>query len=223
MKDRARVIIDNLTPLVGCKYNEKEWSPRSSYVVCRGLNIASLVCLNANNDKVLKRGYTLKFDNRVTLKTVNIYKLVKSYSPIIISQSYVMNLQNRRSGLSALKDLLQAQSLNPDNNDSAIVDILDSNKDMTINRYYQNVLLIVLDAYSIRHSLFEYAIEDKGLKRTEINTKRIERLCDNILYTKAKLEEVDAKKYCELNHHLSTLLHSIIAIKRDILAYYLEV
>lgn len=210
------VIIKNLSPLVGSKQNSKRWNPYTARKITTNINIARLICTDTNADYYKKGFIDYRFTNRVTVKTHELYESAKNYSPIVLDDSYAIEVTAINGIPIPIRDLLYMHSFNDTFNDSSIIDILDSNRELRYCGYYKHIMLVLLDSYSLRWSLFEHFIEGKELDIGEVTSKRLTSLIDNIKYIKVKLEEWDSDKAIELNHHLTTLLFNVQGIKSQI-------
>lgn len=206
-------VIDNLSPLVGTKIESKYWNPRTAWKVVSELEIAGLVCTNLTEDNYKKAYIDYTFRNRVTVQTSNIYKLAKDYSREVMDSSYIINVVSINSKPITPKEVLFLYSRIGKINDSAILDVFEKNTKLKYCGYYKHVLLILLDAFSLRWSLFEAYKEDKTLEAMELTQSRLDLLIENIRYVKAKLEEWDSLESSDLRHHLNTLQFNVQAIR----------
>lgn len=205
--------IDNLAPLIGCKIHEKKWSPYTGYKICKSLNIARLICLDLDSETYKKGLMTYKFNNKITLKTHNIHKLAREYSPEVLNTSYILGVVHDEVEPISIKELLFMHTHMNRNNDCAILDIFEENRQLQYNPYYRHVLFLLLDAFSLRWSLFEHFIEGADFPSVELRQERLDILAHNIRYVKTKLEETDPEGTSTLLHHLSNLLLNVLIVR----------
>lgn len=223
IKEKARIVVENLSPLLGCKQNTKFWSPRTGSLVCKSLEISSLICLDVEKEKYKKGFITYEFDNSVTIKTSNIYRHVRNYSPLVLDTSYALQVIEDATRLDSLTEQLFIQTLSDRYNDSAIIDILEEKKDFRLIPVYRHLMLVILESFSIRYSLYEFVYEDRPMEYTEINTNNINKVIKNLEYVRVKLEEFNTDETIELNHHLSTLLLNLKIIEKYISRRFIKV
>lgn len=209
-------IVDNLAPLVGCNLEDKRWAPYTGYNVCKNLNIGRLICLDLNKDKFKIGLIKYEFDNEVTLKTYEIYKEVKRYSPDILNTSYFMEVRGEDGNPIPIRDMVFMYTHFNRYNDSAIFDVFEEQKELKYMPYFKHVMLILLDAFSLRHTLYSHFIDGQPYDEGELRPERIERLAKNIRYVRYMLGEWDAEKTTDLSHHLVTLLLNIQLVKYHI-------
>ena len=126
IRDRGKLIIENLAPLIGARPNSKRWNPRTASVVVKNLRIASLLCLDLENDTLVDNCIKYKFRNKLTLQAANIHKMASEYSQSVLNTDYILESVRNGKDLIEIKDLLFFQSLNKRINDSAIIDILET-------------------------------------------------------------------------------------------------
>lgn len=222
-------LIRNLSPLVGCKVDSIRWCPPTAYQVCKNLRLASLVCLDLNSDKFYKSAIKYKFENKISVETYNIHKAVMAMDPKIMDTTYILHLQDliavpdKISKLVSMHDALFLYSMSKGKNDSAIFDSLSSLSKLKMNNMYKYVMFILLDAYSLRYSLFKHFIRGEKLDYGELRKERITRLLNNIYYVKAKLEDFDPDLTTDLNNHITTLFYNVCLIKKKMEETYIEV
>lgn len=221
--ETARIIVDNLTPLLGCRHKHKRWSPRVGSEVCKNLDISSLLCLDMEKEKYQKGYIKYTFDNKISIKSSNIYKLARMYSPLVLDTSYNIQVQNGNAELMNINEQLFFQSLSKRYNDSAIMDILEVQKGFKLSPVYKHLLLVMLECFSIRFTLYEFVYNDVPLEYTEINSKQLKKVINNLIFVRVKLEEFDTKETIELNHHLSTLLLNLELIERNISRRFIKI
>ncbi|NLY08533.1 MAG: hypothetical protein GXZ11_01320 [Tissierellia bacterium] len=209
-------ILDNLAPLLGCKQDSKKWIPYTGYNVCKHLNIGRMMCLDLSEDKFKIGLIKYKFDNEVSLKTFEIYKQVKDYGPDILDTSYFLEARGEDGRTIHTRDMVFMYTHFNKINDSAIFDVFEEQKELKYMPYHKHIMLILLDAYSLRYTLYSHLVEGQPYDEGELRPERIERLADNIRYVKYKLGEWDANKTTDLNHHLVTLLLNLQLIKYHI-------
>ena len=222
LKDKAEIIISNLSPLLGCKQKRKGWSPRTGSQICKNLQISSLLCMDMEKEKYQRGVITYNFDNKISIQTSNIYKYARLYSSLVFDSSYGIQVQDIPY-LSDKSSQVFLQSLSSRYNDSAIMDILEDKKSLALTPVYKHLLLVLLESFSIRYSLYEFVYEGVELPYTEINSKHIKKVIDNLIYVRVKLEEFDSKETIELNHHLSTLLLNLKMIEKEISRRFVKI
>lgn len=221
IKENGKKIIRNLAPLIGARPSDKRWNPRTARLVCKNLRIASLVCLDLNNDEVLEGKIKYKFKNKLSLQASNIHKLAIDYSPLVLNTNYIIQGINRGRDIEELKDLLFMQSLSKEINDSAIIDILERQKAIELIDINKYILFILLESFSTYYSLYEFCYENKEPDKMQLGNRRITDLANNIEYVKYRLSKINLNTI-DLTHHLSTLLMNILAINYDINKYFIE-
>lgn len=207
------IITDNLAPLVGCRPDDKRWVPYTGYNVCKSIEIGRLLCLDLSKDKTKVGSIKYEFDNEVSLKTFEIYKAVRDFSPSILNTSYFIEVKGENDKTIPLRDLVFMYAHFNRYNDSAIFDIFEKNKELKYMPYYKHVMLILLDAFSLRFTLFEHFTEGHPYDEGELRVERINRLANNIRYVRYRLNKWDANKTVDLNHHLATLLLNVQLVK----------
>lgn len=222
-------LIKNLSPLIGAKINSIRWCPSTAYQICKHLRLASLVCLDLDNDTVFKGPIKYEFENKISIETYNIHQKVLEMNPEIMDTSYIIQSQNFLTipkdlqNMVTINDALFHYSINKIKSDSAIIDSLDRLGTIKQSYLYKYILFILLDSYSLRYALYNYYILGGDLDFAEIRDERINRLINNIYYVKIKLEEMDTNKVVDLNHHLSTLLYNICLIRKKLKDEFVEI
>lgn len=222
-------LIKNLSPLIGCKIYSLRWCPYTAYQVCKDLRLASLVCLDLDNDVVRKGPIRYGFENKVSIGTYEIHEKVLNLDKDIMDSSYIIQSQNyvgipeNLKNMTSLNDALFYYATNNIKNDSAIIDTLDDLGFVKQSYLYKYMLFILLDSYSLRYSLYNHYILGDDLDFAEIRDERLKRLIDNIDYVKLKLEEMNADKTVDLNHHLSTLLYNVCLIRKKLKDEFVEI
>lgn len=221
IRDRGKLIIENLAPLIGARPNSKRWNPRTASVVVKNLRIASLLCLDLENDTLVDKCIKYKFRNKLTLQAANIHKMASEYSPSVLNTDYI--LESVRSGkkLIEIKDLLFFQSLNKRINDSAIIDILETETEYKTSKIYNYLLFILLECFSLYYSLYEFSVDGLEPDKMQLGRKRINELANDIEYVKYKLGQENLNTI-NLTHHLSVLLMNVLAVNYDINKYFIE-
>lgn len=222
-------LIKNLSPLIGCKIDSIRWCPSTAYQICKHLRLASLVCLDLDNDVVFKGPIKYEFENKISIETYNIHQKVLEMNPEIMDTSYIIQSQNFLTipkdlqNMVTINDALFHYSINKIKSDSAIIDSLDRLGMIKQSYLYKYILFMLLDSYSLRYALYNYYILGRDLDFAEIRDERINRLINNIYYVKIKLEEMDTNKVVDLNHHLSTLLYNICLIRKKLKDEFVEI
>ena len=221
IRDRGKLIIENLAPLIGARPNSKRWNPRTASVVVKNLRIASLLCLDLENDTLVGNCIKYKFKNKLTLQAANIHKMASEYSPSVLNTDYVLESVRNGKDLIEIKDLLFFQSLNKRINDSAIIDILETETEYKTSKIYNYLLFILLECFSLYYSLYEFAVEGKEPDKMQLGRKRINELANDIEYVKYKLGQENLNTI-NLTHHISVLLMNVLAVNYDINKYFIE-
>lgn len=222
-------LIENLSPLVGCKVNSIRWCPSTAYQICKNLRFASLVCLDVNNDKYYKSGIKYKFENKISISTYNIHKKVLAMDKNVLDTSYFIQAQSFTNfpgdvkNTLSLNDMLFFYSINKFKNDSAIFDCLESLHEIKKSYLYTYILFILLDSYSLRYELYKHYILDIDIEYGELREERLDRLINNVYYVKDKLEDYDLNKTTDLNNHLTCLLTNLWLIKKKLKHDFIEV
>lgn len=215
-------IIENLSPLVGTKFESIRWAPTTGHQISKSLRLASLVCLDIDNDIFYDGPIKYEFSNKISILTSLIHTKAIELSPSVIDTSYVLTSSNS-SGATNLYDALFLYANSKMYNDSAIFDVLKTERRLILSAYYRHVLLILLDAYSLRWSLFSLVYLGSEYEYGELGSGRLDRLINNIRYVRAKLEEEDVVASSYLMHHLQTLLLNVEAAKYELGRKYIEV
>ncbi|MDK7377451.1 hypothetical protein QP531_06425 [Peptoniphilus harei] len=221
IRDRGKLIIENLAPLIGARPNSKRWNPRTASVVVKNLRIASLLCLDLENDTLVDNCIKYKFRNKLTLQAANIHKMASEYSPSVLNTDYILESVRSGKDLIEIKDLLFFQSLNKRINDSAIIDILETETEYKTSKIYNYLLFILLECFSLYYSLYEFSVEGKEPDKMQLGRKRINELANDIEYVKYKLGQENLNTI-NLTHHLSVLLMNVLAVNYDINKYFIE-
>lgn len=221
IRDRGKLIIENLAPLIGARPNNKRWNSRTASVVVKNLRIASLLCLDLENDTLVDNCIKYKFRNKLTLQAANIHKMASEYSPSVLNTDYILESVRNGKDLIEIKDLLFFQSLNKRINDSAIIDILETETEYKTSKIYNYLLFILLECFSLYYSLYEFAVEGKEPDKMQLGRKRINELANAIEYVKYKLGQENLNTI-NLTHHLSVLLMNVLAVNYDINKYFIE-
>lgn len=221
IRDRGKLIIENLAPLIGARPNSKRWNPRTASVVVKNLRIASLLCLDLENDTLVDNCIKYKFRNKLTLQAANIHKIASEYSPSVLNTDYILESVRNGKDLIEIKDLLFFQSLNKRINDSAIIDILETETEYKTSKIYNYLLFILLECFSLYYSLYEFSVEGKEPDKMQLGRKRINELANDIEYVKYKLGQENLNTI-NLTHHLSVLLMNVLAVNYDINKYFIE-
>lgn len=221
IRDRGKLIIENLAPLIGARPNSKRWNPRTASVVVKNLRIASLLCLDLENYTLVDKCIKYKFRNKLTLQAANIHKMASEYSPSVLNTDYILESVRSGKDLIEIKDLLFFQSLNKRINDSAIIDILETETEYKTSKIYNYLLFILLECFSLYYSLYEFSVEGKEPDKMQLGRKRINELANDIEYVKYKLGQENLNTI-NLTHHLSVLLMNVLAVNYDINKYFIE-
>ena len=222
LRENAKQISTNLAPLVGCRTNDKRWSPRTGYLVCRDLRLAGLISLDTDQDYIKVGRISYQFDNHVTIQAVNLHKLALDCSPIALNPNYVVGVQRIGTNAKDLKEFLFTVSLHKTYSDSSIIDIIEEYKYFKQNKIYHHIMMILLECFTLRYALYEYGFEGGPLNKIQCNSRRIDTLAKNIEYVKYRLSLEEDKASKLLTIHLSTLLLNIKMVKYFISKYYLE-
>lgn len=221
IRDRGKLIIENLAPLIGARPNSKRWNPRTASVVVKNLRIASLLCLDLENDTLVDNCIKYKFRNKLTLQAANIHKMASEYSQSVLNTDYILESVRSGKDLIEIKDLLFFQSLNKRINDCAIIDILETETEYKTSKIYNYLLFILLECFSLYYSLYEFSVEGKEPDKMQLGRKRINELANDIEYVKYKLGQENLNTI-NLTHHLSVLLMNVLAVNYDINKYFIE-
>lgn len=221
VRERGQKLVKNLAPLVGARPDSKKWNPRTGSVVSKNLRIASLVCLDLKNDTVIDNHIKYKFRNKLTLQASNIHKLARDYSPLVLNTEYFIESLRTGENITELRDLLFLSSLEKNVNDSAILDILERDREYEVLDVYKYVLFILLESYSLYYSLYEFSVEGLNPNKMQLGRKRINELANDIEYVKYQLGQVNLNTI-DLTHHLSVLLMNVLAVNYDINKYFIE-
>ncbi|MCW6701387.1 hypothetical protein NH288_04725 [Anaerococcus sp. NML200537] len=218
-------LIENLSPLIGCKVDSPKWCPTTAYQVCKELRLASLICLDLEDDNFMVNGIEYKFKNKLTIETYNIYKKVMSFDDSILDTSYLIQVQDKinNSANLSINDALFFCATNMVKNDSAIFDCLNDLKELKKQEIYKYILFVLLDSYSLRYSLYNHYIIGDELDYGELRQERLDKLINNVNYIKKKLEEYNSNLSTDINHHLTTLLYNLCLIKKNLKTEYIEV
>lgn len=215
-------IIENLSPIVGAKFNSIKWSPTTGYRTAKQLRLASLVCLDIDNDVFYDGPIRYEFKNKLSIAASSIHSLARQLDTTVIDTTYVLTTTNS-SGATNLYDALFLYANSKMFNDSAIFDVLESNRKLRLSKYYKHVLFILLDAFSLRWSLFSLVRLEQDYEYGELGSERLDRLINNIRYVRARLEDEDVVESSYLMHHLQTLLLNVEAAKYELGKKYIEV
>lgn len=221
VRERGQKLVKNLAPLVGARPDSKKWNPRTGSVVSKNLRIASLVCLDLKNDTLIDNHIKYKFRNKLTLQASNIHKLARDYSPLVLNTEYFIESLRTGENITELRDLLFLSSLEKNVNDSAILDILERDREYEVLDVYKYVLFILLESYSLYYSLYEFSVEGLNPNKMQLGRKRINELANDIEYVKYQLGQVNLNTI-DLTHHLSVLLMNVLAVNYDINKYFIE-
>lgn len=221
VRERGQKLVKNLAPLVGARPDSKKWNPRTGSVVSKNLRIASLVCLDLKNDTLIDNHIKYKFRNKLTLQSSNIHKLARDYSPLVLNTEYFIESLRTGENITELRDLLFLSSLEKNVNDSAILDILERDREYEVLDVYKYVLFILLESYSLYYSLYEFSVEGLNPNKMQLGRKRINELANDIEYVKYQLGQVNLNTI-DLTHHLSVLLMNVLAVNYDINKYFIE-
>lgn len=218
-------LIENLSPLIGCKVDSLKWCPTTAYQVCKELRLASLICLDLEDDKFMVNGLEYKFKNKLSIETYNIYKRVLSFDDSVLDTSYLIQVQDKinNSANLSINDALFFCATNMVKNDSAILDCLNDLKELKKQEIYKYILFVLLDSYSLRYSLYNHYIIGDELDYGELRQERLDKLINNVNYIKKKLEEYNSNLSTDINHHLTTLLYNLCLIKKKLKTEYIEV
>ena len=135
----------------------------------------------------------------------DIHNKIKKLDASVLNPNYIVEMIAVDGEPIPIRELMFITAHNSNYNDSVIMDIFEKEKELTYWPYYTHVMLIMLDAFALRWSLYEYYVEGKDLPISELRPTRVNRLIENIRYVKTKLEEYDADVAVNLLHHLSTL------------------
>lgn len=221
VRDRGKKLVKNLAPLIGARPDSKKWNPRTGSVVSKNLRIASLVCLDLKNDTLINNCIKYKFRNKLTLQAANIHKLAREYSPLVLNTEYFIESLKTGENITELRDLLFLSSLDKNVNDSAILDILEREREYEVLEVYKYILFILLETYSLYYSLYEFSVEGLKPNKMQLGRKRINELANDIEYVKYQLGQVNLNTI-DLTHHLSVLLMNVLAVNYDINKYFIE-
>lgn len=221
LRDKAELIVENLSPLVGTKATGKNWSPHTGVSVCKSFQLAGLSCLDIDNDRIMRGPIQYTFDTSATVRESNLYKLVLEYSPIVLDPSYVIQVQERQR-LASASELLYFQSIHKDFNDSAIIDIIESEGKLHYMPWKKHVMFVMLQCFALRFALYEFAFDGLNISRADVSKYQINRIINNIRYVRLMLQEYNADLTSDLCHHLATLQMNVQAVMYDITRYFLD-
>lgn len=226
IKRDAKVICNNLAPLIGCRIGNLKWSPKTAFNVCNNLEISGLKCTNISDDYVTDDVMSYRFDSSVTKHAGEVRNLVKGYNKSILDEYYTSILPVSSIPSDAnLSKKFQLTSRISVFTDSTILDASCENKSIQNLAICRNVCHVMLSSFSTRYLLVKYYTSEDELDTAEVNTKNINRIINNIDYIKFMLSRSNINEVRYLNssnflcQQLTTLRKNLFMIKYYVLDY----
>lgn len=226
IKNAVDVICRNLAPLLGCKVGGKGWSPFVGYTICSELKVAGTMCSNVSNKMVTNDVLTYKFNSALTTGISKIWSKALEYDPQVLNSSYIMYVSSKMPVGSQITEKLHLTSKFCRYTDSTLFDAIFDNEQIALTPLYLQIFHIMLSCFAIRYMLFEYVSGVNDLDTTEVNSKVIGIIVENIDYVKFNLGQNKSvaseysKSYDYVSQHLSTLRKNLMMIEPNILQYF---
>lgn len=220
----ARVIHNNFTELVGCKYDSCLWSPATGYHICEALTLNGTQCTNVGDDYIEVENYlTYKFSSSVNTEAKNIWLRVLNFDKELLDSSYVTSL--KIAGNLPTKNKLEIcvdQSLEYD---CPIFEVCQNNNQILYSEECRRLYLIILSCFSIQYNLYDFAMGHQDTINSDaINDSVLDSIIQNIEYEKYKLSQMSTTALYEnsperIQEQLNLLMKNCRQVEAYVLPY----
>lgn len=238
LQDISKIIVNNFAPLVGCRKNSKLWSPPVGFAAATKLNVSGFECTNIAKDSI-DMGYieesmeyrspllsplSYSFDTTVTELSKTIWDECRKLSYKFLDSSYFSTLKLNLSLSSSEKMRLCAMKCKEYN--STIHTAIVGNKQFSYTTYSRQLYLILLQAFTVRYALYDFAvgtsstIDSAALNKTLVNT-----IIKNCEYEKYVLSQLNLECYnydvspTYIQQQLSLIIKNCKQLKTYVMAY----
>ena len=230
IRNDAKLICNNLAPLLGCKDDDARWSPKVAYKICSSIEVSGTQCSNVPDKSVSTSipGVGCHFDSSVTVGLNQIRRQVLEFNINILNPYYISTIpaSNMPTEYSMAQKMQLAARISVETN-STIFDGITNNSIVSNTQLYYFISHIVLSCFTIRYFLMRYQdeYESEELNMIEVNSKVIKRLIENIDYVKYSLSEYTNTEIAFKNstnfisHQLTLLRKNLQMIQYFILDY----
>lgn len=225
--ESARIIVNNLGEMVGCRKNKKGWTPATGYGVSSALEIAGTNCSNLSDYDFpsLKNDYQyFRFRTNLNSLAASLYRGAKNYDLGVYDLDSLKCLPLSPS-LSTLEKLKVAAGT-PSTYNSTLFEAVNIDEEMKYTEDYKRVAWIVLAGFSVRWALYDYSVGKAETVNTEIlNSVFLDRIKENVTCEKILLESYVGKSSCYescpdgISEQLSKMLLNIKQLQSFVLRY----
>ena len=171
------------------------------------------------SDEYISDGlFTYKFDSSVTKKTSEIKQLVsESDSNLVLDDYYISVIPSTQIPRDiSLSKKFQLASRISTFTDSTVFDASYGSESIQNLPICKNVGLILLSSFAVRYFLVRYYTHASGLNPSEVNTKIINRIIDNIDYVKYALTNFEFKEL-RYRHSSNFLSQQLTILRKNLL------
>lgn len=208
LQEISNVIVNNFSPLVGCKQNSKKWSPATAFGVCSKLNISGFECTNIAKDSIklgfVKESFELRsplesplhyeFDTTVSETAKQLWYSGLKLESSILDTSYMSKLKLNLA--LPLSERLKQCALKSKDYDSTIYTAIIGNQKLSYTLQTRQLCLILLQTFTLRYALYDFSLGlETTLNNTTINRNLVNLLIKNCEYTKYTLGQLDLQCY----------------------------
>lgn len=226
IRQDAELICNNLAPLLGSRIGNIKWAPKTALNVCNTLDISGLKCTNVSDDYVSDGVLVYRFDSSVTKKVSEIKQLVSNFDKSILDEYYIAEIPSSLIPRDvSLAKKFQLGSRISTFTDSTIFDASYGSEVIQNLPIYRNVGHILITSFVVKYFLMLYYTNFIELDTTEINTKVVTRIIDNIDYVKYMLTHSEIREFRYklsanfLAQQLTILRKNLLMIKYYVLDY----
>lgn len=238
LQEISSIIVNNFSPLVGCRKNSKLWSPPVGFAVATKLNISGFECTNLSKDFIdlgfmeesleyrspMLNPLSFSFDTTVTELSKEIWNECKKLSYKFLDSSYFSTIKLNLALSQSEKMRLCAMNCTEYN--SSIYSVITNNRQFSYTDNSRQLCLILLQAFTIRYALYDFSIGvSSTIDSTAINKSLIESVIKNCEYEKYVLSQLDMKCYnfeispTYIQQQLSLIIKNCKQLKTFVMEY----
>lgn len=223
LQDIAKVIVNNLSELVGCEDTSKLWHPCVGSDVCSTLRVNSLSC-DTVPSKFEKYGVLgLSFTPFVNNSMSSICSKVLDYDKSVLDYTKLLDVKIDVNLDMKTKFKLYINSTNKSSSD--MFDAMKENKTLMYSEYYKRLCWILLSTYAIRYDLYDFAYNKTNDFPSSVNYSIVDHIIENTLFEKLEIGNIDDSSVefessCDcVNEQLSLVLKNMRQLKYYVLDY----
>lgn len=238
LQEISKVIVNNFSPLIGCKLNSKRWSPPVGFTIGTKLSISGFECTNLANDSVdlgfieeskeyramLESPLSYNFNTTVSELSKELWSGCKSLSSDILDTTYFSTMKLNLALSSTEKMRLCAMKCTE--YDSTIFSALMSNKTLSHTIHAKQLYLIMLQTFAVRYAVYDFASGiESSVDKLNLNRDLVNTLIKNCEYVKYKLSQLNLECYDFesspefIQQQLSLIIKNCKQLKTYVMAY----